>query len=459
MTLEELKGHHRIALLGLGIENEALGEYLRAAGLAFSVRDASDSERVRRLREQWGPDVTDWRIGGDYLERLTDFETLFRTPGLSPLHPALAAAAAAGTAISSQTRLFLSASPAPVLGVTGTKGKGTTASFIQSMLKAGPYRQVRLGGNIGTPPISFAARLRREDLAIVELSSFQLQDVDRSPDIAVVTNVGTDHLDYHAERGEYVDAKRGICRYQSSDAHLVLNADSATARSFATDGPARVHYFSLEEEVDEGAFATGGRLWLREEDGGATREICSRADVPLPGVHNVANVLAAAVAASVAGAPVDQIAAAIPSLKGLPHRLETVAEVDGVVYCDDSLATTPDAALAAMRSFDAPIHLIAGGSSKGADFSELGAGIVSEGVSSVLLLGDEADTIAAAIGRAGEYSGLLAHCGDMAEAVAVARSRARRGDVILLSPGCASFGQFANYAERGEQFTRCVLAG
>lgn len=449
-----MKGR-RIALLGLGVENEALGRYLVSKGIRFALRDRAEGDRMRRLRREWGNAVHSWLVGETYLRSLAQFDLVYRTPGISFLHPDLAAARRGGTEVSSQTRLFFDLCPAAILGVTGTKGKGTTASLLALALAGGPHRRVRLGGNIGLPPISFVGELSRGDLAIVELSSFQLQDLHRSPAISVVLNIGSDHLDYHADQEEYAEAKEAICRFQTSDNYLVLNADCAATRRLGEDSPARLLYFSVAGEVETGAFAAQDRLWLRRL-GARREEICKIRELPLRGRHNVANVLAAAAGAAAAGASVEQIAAAIQAMQALPHRLEFVGTFDGVEYYDDSLATTPEAAIAALESFESPIHLIAGGSSKGADFKELGAGVAAGGVRSLSLLGDEAQRIATAAEQAG-YRGQVTLCESMQEAVESARGTAEAGDVVLLSPACASFGLFASYAERGRVFRRLAV--
>ena len=304
----------------------------------------------------------------------TSFDLLFRTPGISPLNPALVRAREAGASLHSQTRLFLERCPAAVVGITGTKGKGTTCSLLFEMLRDGPYGQVWLGGNMGTPPVDFLDDVSASDLVILELSSFQLQDLDRSPPVAVVLNVTADHLDYHAGLDEYVEAKRAICRYQSAADILIVDADCGTASRFAGDSPARPMEFSMSRPVDAGAFLGEGRLWARPFDAEAT-PLCRASDLKLRGRHNVANALAAAAAAVAVGAPAGRLAPRLRSFPGLEHRLEHVGIRNGVAFCNDSLATTPEATLAAIASFDEPVLLIAGGSSKGADFAGLARGI------------------------------------------------------------------------------------
>ena len=447
----------RIALLGLGVENRSVGRYLAERGIAFSVCDARTREELPGASE-WGHLTRSWHLGPDYLDRLDEFDLLFRTPGISPLSPALVRARQAGASLHSQTRLFFERCPAPIVGITGTKGKGTTCSLLFEMLRDGPYGQVWLGGNIGTPPMEFFDDVSVSDLVILELSSFQLQDLDRSPPVAVVLNVTADHLDYHAGRDEYVEAKKSICRNQSEADILIVDADCETASTFASGSAARQMEFSLNRPVKTGAFLEEGRLWARPFGAEAT-PLCRASDLKLRGPHNVANALAAAAAAVAVGAHPGRLTPHLHSFPGLEHRLEYVATRKGVAYCNDSLATTPESTLAAIASFDEPVLLIAGGSSKGADFAGLARAISDRGVKAlVLLAGAEGKRLGDAVRACGFTGEIVPGCQEMAEAVAEAKQRAAPGDVVLLSPACASFGLFSSYAERGAKFKEAVAA-
>ncbi len=439
----------RIALLGLGVENRALARFLHTRQIPFAVCDARDPATPVEGVQQW-------RIGEGYLDDLTDFDLLFRTPGLPTLDPRLCAARRCGVEVSSQTRLFLQLCPAPVLGITGTKGKGTTTALLHALLATDPSARVFSGGNIGRPPLEFLDELQATDRVVLELSSFQLQDLDQSPHIAVVLSVTEDHLDYHADRAEYVAAKKPVCRHQTPGDILIVNRDCPTARDFAADSPATLWSFSTAAPSIPGAWIADGQLWACCSRAQPTA-ICPAEDIPLRGRHNWSNVAAAVAGALAFGAPATHFAEAIRSFAGLPHRLECVAERDGVTYYNDSLATTVDAACAALRAFDAPLLLIAGGASKGADFSVLGTAIAEANVRAVLLIGQEAPRIAAVVQQAG--AGETVHCcRDLAQALDTARCLAQTGDVVLLSPACASFDQFVSYAERGDLFKRLVLA-
>ncbi len=440
----------RIALLGLGVENRALARFLHAHQISFSVCDV-------RAPATPVEGVQQWRVGEHYLDDLTDFDLLFRTPGLPALHPRLQAARGCGVEVSSQTRLFLQLCPAPVLGVTGTKGKGTTTALLHALLATDPAIRVFSGGNIGRPPLDFLDEVQPTDRVVLELSSFQLQDLDQSPYIAVVLSIAEDHLDYHADLAEYVAAKKPVCRYQTPGDILIVQRDCPTARAFAAESSAALWGFSPTAPSAPGAWIANDQLWAARP-GAQPSALCPVADLPLRGQHNWTNAAAAVAGALAFGASPTRFAEALRAFTSLPHRLEYVAECAGVTYYNDSLATTVDAACAALRAFDAPLLLIAGGATKGADFSALGTAIAAGRVRAALLIGQEAPRIAAAIQRAG--AGEIAHfCRDLSQALALARRWARTGDVVLLSPACASFDQFASYAERGDLFKRLVLAG
>ena len=361
-----------------------------------------------------------------------------------------------GVEVSSQTRLFLQLCPAPVLGVTGTKGKGTTTALLHALLATDSTARVFSGGNIGRPPLEFLDELQPTDRVVLELSSFQLQDLDQSPHIAVVLSVTEDHLDYHADCAEYVDAKKPVCRYQTPGDILIVNRDCLTARTFAEESSAAHWVFSTTALGVPGAWIADGQLWACCP-GAQPIAICPVADLSLRGQHNWSNAAAAVAGALAFGAPATHFAEAIRAFAGLPHRLEYVAERDGVTYYNDSLATTVDATCAAIRAFDAPVLLIAGGASKGADFSALGTAIAAGDVRAALLIGQEAPRIAAAVQRAGSGE-IVRRCRDLPQALDTARRLAQLGDVVLLSPACASFDQFASYAERGDLFKRLVRA-
>ena len=443
-------------LLGLGLENQALGDYLVSQGSCFAVADAQPNMVMESLERAWCNHVLSRHLGHDYLEYLNQYTRIWRTPGISVLHPALQAAQRQGVRIDSQTRLFFALAPTPILGVTGTKGKGTTTTLLAAMLEQGPFKNVHVGGNIGIPPIGFLDVLQDTDLTLLELSSFQLQDLNCSPYIAVVLRITADHLDYHANRQEYIQSKQAICRYQKASDWLVFNQDCPEAEKFAQCSQAQQLSFSTCDECAVGAWIASNRLWLRHPDG-IKEEVCEINEIPLRGRHNQENVAAATAAALAAGATTAQIAAGIRAFEGLPHRLEYMGTIDGVGYDNDSRGTTPDAAIAALQAFTEPLVLIAGGASKGADFSGFAQQICTSDVRAVVLLGEEGPRIKAAIRAQGHFSGIIiTDVLSMHEAMKHARTYAQPGDIVLLAPACASFGIFTSYRDRGEQFKRAV---
>jgi len=463
----------KIALLGLGIENLALARYLLTTGASVTIRDRRpESELSTRLGElrQSGVDL---QLGPDYLAHLERYDELYRSPGLPLFEPALIAARQAGVRIISAIGLFLALCPVPIVGVTGSKGKGTTASLAFQILQQDREEKggrVWLGGNIGVAPFSFLDQIGPRDLVVLELSSFQLEDVERSPAVAVVTNITPEHLapsdpnnpNYHRSLADYVAAKANILAHQGADGLAVLNADNETCRALAGHAPGRVCWFSLRAEV-EGCFVAnrgqGRRIYLRRD--GRETALCPTSAVQLRGEHNLQNICAAAAAAIGAGAEPDAIHDAVTAFQGLEHRLEFVREVDGIKYYDDSFATTPEAGSVALRAFQEPVVLIAGGADKGSDYRPLAEAVLTGNVRAIILIGVTAPAIRRTIEETAREMRrplplLVEGPGTMPEIVTAARSHAREGDVILLSTACASFGLFRNYKERGDLFKQAV---
>jgi UDP-N-acetylmuramoylalanine--D-glutamate ligase len=466
--------NRRLALLGLGLENRAVGDFLHAQSIPFSicdskaeydkkgndkaindkvVNDKADNNKVP-WEQRWPGSIVGWRLGPDYLDGLADFDLVCRTPGLPYLHPALVQARQSGVACTSQTHLFLERCPAPTVGVTGTKGKGTTATLLAAMLATSSAR-VHLGGNIGTPPLSFLDQIDAQDRVVLELSSFQLQDLELSPKVAILLSITQDHLDHHANREEYVKAKSSLCLYQRPEDHLVFNADCPTASTLAQKSPAHLWPYGNGTPTKTGAWLSDDTLWLCRPNNKA-ESVCRLDQIPLPGRHNAENAAAACAAAAACGSATSQIRQALSQARPLAHRLETVATYDGIRYINDSLATTPDAAAAAIAAFEAPTLLIAGGSSKGADFSDLAQRAAAIPLKGIFLIGQEAIRLQAALQAATYPADRLHRCTNLAEALRQAQQKAQAGDVVLLSPACASFDMFSGYRQRGESFQALV---
>ncbi|HEV2248879.1 MAG TPA: UDP-N-acetylmuramoyl-L-alanine--D-glutamate ligase, partial [Candidatus Limnocylindria bacterium] len=341
--------------------------------------------------------------------------------------------------------------------VTGTKGKSTTYTLISRILEHGP-RRVVAGGNIGTSVIDLLPTIAPDDTVVLELSSFQLDTIGRSPHIAVVTNVLEDHLDWHGTRDAYIAAKRHILAWQGPRDIAVLNLDDPTTVALHTGIPSEVRGYSLALRPKRGAYRTSdGTLAL--VDGGTERPVLHERELRVPGRHNVSNALAAVVAGDIHGIPADAIAGVLRAFSGLPHRLESVAEIGGVLYVNDSQGTTPYATIPALVAHGRPAVVILGGVSKGADFTELARAVVRD-ARAVVLIGQSADEIGAALELAGAARKPLPveRASTLPEAVRTAAALARPGDVVLLSPSGQSFDMFSSYEERGEVFRSAVRA-
>lgn len=465
----------KVAVLGLGIENLALTNFLLQKGAQVTVCD-------RRTPRQLGERYTalrnfgvDFRLGPSYLEGLDDFQVLFRSPGLPLFQPELIAAKQHGVEITSAMRLFVALCPCPIIGVTGTKGKGTTAALIHRMLVASQHRrggQTYLGGNIGIAPFSFFPQLSADDVVVLELSSFQLEDMVESVPVAVVTNITEDHLtaadpdnpNYHRSREAYVQAKTNLFRHQDPSGVTILNNEDPTCRTLRELVPGTLLLYG-SSALSPGAWyepTASGQYKLFWNLTGEPEELIGSDRIKLRGEHNLLNIAAAALAAAQAGADRESIVGAISTYKGLEHRLEYVATVDGVQYFDDSFATAPEPTIVALRAFQEPIVLIAGGVDKGADYRPLVEEIIASSVKAVVLIGKMGSVLKELIIGLGAEKGkvpLLVEGGtNMATVLAVTQEIARPGDVVLLSPACASFDLFKNYKERGDLFKQEVLA-
>lgn len=452
MSSTELHGK-KVALLGFGVENRALLSYLLEQGAQVTICD--QNEELIDV-----PDGVQTHLGPDYLQSLGDFSVVFRTPGIPYLSREIQEARQAGVVISSQTKLFMERCPAQIIGVTGTKGKGTTSSLTQAMLDKATTKgelvgQAYLAGNIGEPPIALLSKLTERDWVVLEMSSFQLQDLTQSPHIAVVLTVGLDHLDHHRDEAEYISAKKNIVRYQTPADYLVVHQDSLTSSLFADETPATVYSFSRMYPVELGAFVDSTEkpptLLFRHSDQ-IDQTICTADDIQLVGEFNYENVLASALASHLVGVSFETMREAIREFKGLPHRLQLIAEKNGVGYYDNSYSTTPESAIASVHAFTQPITLIVGGSSKGADFTELVEAVVNSTVKTIICIGQEGERLFELFEQLGTSQSLLRGGSTMAEIVEQAAQVSEPGSVVLLSPACASFDMFKNYGDRGDQF-------
>ena len=446
----------KVAILGVSLEGTDSARYFVSLGAKVFCCDrrskAQIGDRVNELEKQG----VVLRLGSAYLHNLEEYNLLVRTPGMSLRLPELVTALKSGIKITSQTKLLLELAPCPIIGVTGTKGKGTTATLIAELLSNAGYR-VYLGGNVGQPLLSRLPEMTPADLLVLELSSFQLEDGDCSPQVAVVLTVGSDHLanfdplstNFHQSQAGYVDAKKNLVRFQKAEDLCVVNADDPVANSFSKFTKAQVvRYSTTTKDSDAGV----NKNYLVLKMKGMMTPIIPLTEIKLRGRHNWENILAACLVAQRYEVPVQTMQKVISSFAGLPHRLEKVATVSGITFYNDSFSTTPETAIAAIRSFTEPIILIAGGSEKGADFTKLGEAISKSPVQMAILIGDMAPKIETAIRKFSPHLKIITGLTTMKQIVTKAFSEARPGSVVLLSPAAASFGLFKNYKDRGNQF-------
>lgn len=446
--LERHRGK-KTAVCGVGVSNLPLIRLLRGAGMEVEARDKKDLSALGdagRELERLGVGL----ISGErYLDDI-DADFIYRSPGIRPDVPGFVAATARGATLTSEMEAFFEVCPARIIAITGSEGKTTTSTVIAEMLKA-EGKRVFLGGNIGTPLLDRAPDMTSDDYVVVELSSFQLMTMKRSAPTAVVTNVTPNHLDIHKGMEEYIAAKANVFKHQSGENCVVLNADNDITRSFADIAKGELRWFSLEEKVANGAYFDGE--WLVSVENGAERRIVRADEIKVPGMHNVANYLTAICA--VRGIVGDEaIAKVAREFGGVEHRIEFVREVDGVRYYNDSIASSPTRTIAGLKSFKQKVVLIAGGYDKHIPFEPLALELPAH-VKTLVLCGATADKIDSAA-RAVEGCPPIVRADGFEQAVNAARDAASEGDIVLMSPACASFDQFKNFAERGEKFKNIV---
>ena len=456
MTLHEylqgMKGK-TAAVIGLGVSNRPLVELLARNGVKVIACDRKERAALGGAAAHYEALGAVLHLGEGYLRDL-DADVVFRTPGMRPDVPELLEAKAHGAAITSEMEAFFAVCPCPILGVTGSDGKTTTTTIIAELLKAAG-RTVHVGGNIGQPLLCQADDMEPEDWAVLEMSSFQLMTMDRSPHIAVVTNLAPNHLDVHKDMAEYVAAKENIFRYQRPGDIAVFNQDNDITRQQAGRAVGTVRLFSRRSEPEEGVFLRGEDILCRHN--GQERRIMTTADIRLPGVHNVENYMAAI--AAVEGLVPDGIIRDFArTFNGVEHRIELVRTYHGVRYYNDSIASSPSRTIAGLRSFPEQVILIAGGYDKHIPFDVLGPEIV-EHVKLLVLCGATAGKIRAAVEQAPGYRPdhpEILEVTPFQRAVEAARDRAQPSDVVTLSPACAAFDQFKNFMERGKTFKAIV---
>ncbi len=446
-------GGKRIALIGMGRSHLPLISLFTKYGAVVTACDRREREALGEIADRAEADGAVLSLGEHYLDGL-NVDIALRTPGMRFYCDELNALREKGVVISSEMEIFFEICPCRIIGITGSDGKTTSTTVISEMLKAQGYC-VHLGGNIGKPLLPEIESIRPEDIAVVELSSFQLISMRISPQIAVVTNLQPNHLDIHKDMQEYIDAKKNIILYQNQNDKAVLNLDNEITRSFAQECKGRVDLFSRREAVENGAYLSGSTIVYAHN--GEKTEVLDIRDIRIPGMHNVENYMAAI--AAVEGMVSDEVIREVAkTFAGVAHRMELVRELDGVRYYNDSIASSPTRTIAGLRAFNQKVILIAGGKDKGVPFDDLGPAAV-EFCKAVVLNGPTMERIRDAIVSAPGYSQETLPvylCDSFEAAVEKAHEIAESGDIVTLSPACTSFDRFKNFAERGLYFKKLV---
>ena len=435
----------RIVVLGLGVSNRPLVRLLLEFGCHVTGCDRTPREKVDAEVLELEQQGCLLKLGESYLDDLRA-DIVFRTPGMHPGNPALEKLRAEGAEVTSEMEVFFEVCPCKLLAVTGSDGKTTTTSVIAAMLKTAGHK-VWLGGNIGTPLLPLCREMTAEDIAVVELSSFQLMDMRRSPSVAVITNLSPNHLDVHKDMEEYTEAKTVIFRYQGQRDTLIVNADNAITDGFS--GPGVTRKFSRKERTN-GVWLENGVIFRGDTP------VLEAKDILIPGVHNIENYMAAILA--VEGLVEDEVIRRVAkTFAGVEHRIELVRVKDGVRFYNDSIASSPSRTIAGLRSFSEKVILITGGYDKKVPYDTLGPEICAH-VKTVFLNGHTAPQIRASVENCGaEQKPELVDCADFESAVRAAAAAAEPGDVVFMSPASPAFDQFKNFMVRGDFYKKIVM--
>jgi len=439
----------KTAVLGLGIEGKDLVKFLIKNKAQVTVFDQKPEKEINF--EKINKSKIKLITGSNYLtEGFKNYDYLFRSPGVYRYKPELIKAQKEGVVISSAIKLFFDLCPGKIIGVTGTKGKGTTSTIIYKILKK-EGRDVFLAGNIGKPYLELLPKLTEKSWIILEMSSFQLIDLHKSPDISVVLNITSDHLDWHRNIKEYIDAKKNIVKHQKSTSFSVVNADHQVSKSFANHSQGKAFFFSTKKAV-RGAFVKNNKIYLSTK---TNKQLMGDVNkLKLIGKHNWENVTAAICAAKLAGASIKSIKEVIFSFSGLEHRLEKVGKIKNITFYNDSFSTNPEPTIAAVNSFKEPLTLILGGFDKGLNYEKMAKVIAKKkNVKNIILIGQTRKKIKNNLTKAGFKGKTLdLKVSKMKKIIKTAFQITPEDGVVILSPASASFDMFTNYKERGKKF-------
>lgn len=446
----------KVAFIGTGVSHKDLIKLFLKKGIHVTVCDKKSAEQLGAIYGELKEMGAAFSLGEDYLDAIFNSDVVFRTPGMYFNHPELKKAREMGIAVTSEMEVFFDLCPCKIYAVTGSDGKTTTTTLISEFLSA-QGKTVHKGGNIGRALLPIIESISEDDAAVVELSSFQLISMRQSPDVAVITNIAPNHLDVHGTMEEYIDSKKNLILHQNAFSRTVLNMDNAATDSLSGLVRGRLVKFSRKAMPNCGAFLDekGFLCW---SEYGAVTQVFHKDDIRIPGIHNAENYLTA-IAAVWGEVSIENMHRVAKEFNGVEHRIEFVRELDGVKYYNDSIATSPTRVIAGLNSFGQKLIVIAGGYDKKIPFDPI-AQPMNEKVKVLILLGVTADKIAAAVtGYSGydEKNLKILRVSTLEEAVATARSIAADGDVVTLSPACASFDMYPNFEARGQHFKRLVM--
>lgn len=443
----------KVAVVGIGISNIPLIHFLVKLGAKVTAFDKKDEKCLGETGIEFREKGIKLELGENYLENLNGFDVVFKTPSMRIDNPALLRAKESGAYITSEMEEFVKYCPAKVFGITGSDGKTTTTTLVYNMLKSQGYK-TWIGGNIGNPLFANIEDIKKEDKVVLELSSFQLMTMNVHIDCALITNITPNHLDIHKNMEEYIEAKKNIFKFQQVEDTLVLNRDNEITNSIANSNEAkgRIMEFSIKEEIKDGAYFKDNELML------LGKHVCQLEEVKLKGMHNVENLLAAFCLVS-EDVSIDVMREIAISFSGVEHRCEFVRELNGVKYYNDSIASSPTRTLAGLKAFEKPVILIAGGYDKHIPFEPL----AEEGYDKIkylILLGATKEKIKEAFDKVMADKNIelpIIAVNNFEEAVYKAKEIAKKGDIVTLSPACASFDMFPNFEVRGNKYKEIVF--
>lgn len=447
----------KVAFIGTGISHNDLIRLFLKKGISVTILDRKTKDKFEDLYNEFSSLGADFILGNEYLDSLNQFDVVFRTPGMYFNNPALTKAREDGVVVTSEMEVFFDLCPCKIYAVTGSDGKTTTTTLISEMLSESGFT-VYKGGNIGKALLPVIENIRENDRAVVELSSFQLISMRESPDVAVITNIAPNHLDVHGTMEEYIESKVNIIAHQTAFSRTVLNLDNEITNGLSSKVRGKLVKFSRHSVPERGAYLNENNVLCYKENGEVT-EVVKAEDIRIPGMHNVENYLTA-ISAVWGEVKPETIVKVAKNFGGVEHRIEFVRELDGVKWYNDSIATSPTRVLAGLNSFNQKLIVIAGGYDKKIPFEPM-AETVNEKVKALILMGLTAPKIEKAITEAANYNPeniKIYHADSMENAVEIAKEISTNGDIVTLSPACASFDLYPNFEVRGNHYKRLVEA-